>query len=136
MPQNTLNCTHNEGDFRSLYICHLKLIQMWRNSSFLHMFHVQKFEISPHDTFFSRPATNMRYAPATKKCGWQYLGNEKSCFCQNKRIMGTLSDFCPKNPKCCWQDDHFHHVVNVLANVIIIMFEFFHHHIHPHNRHI
>ena len=29
----------------------LKLIQMWRNFSFLHMFHVQKFEISPHDRF-------------------------------------------------------------------------------------
>ena len=25
---------------------------MWRNFSFLHMFHVQKFEISPHDRFF------------------------------------------------------------------------------------
>ena len=24
---------------------------MWRNFSFLHMFHVQKFEISPHDRF-------------------------------------------------------------------------------------
>ena len=40
---------------------------MWTNFSFLHMFHVQNFEISPHDRFFStglarRPATNMRYA--------------------------------------------------------------------------
>ena len=35
MQQNTINCTHNERDFRFLHICH-----------------VQKFEISPHDRFF------------------------------------------------------------------------------------
>ena len=30
----------------------LKLIHMWTNFSFLQMFHVQNFEISPHDRFF------------------------------------------------------------------------------------
>ena len=30
----------------------LKLIHVWTNFSFLHMFHVQNFEIFPHDRFF------------------------------------------------------------------------------------
>ena len=30
----------------------LKLIHVWTNFSFLHMFHVQNFEISPNDRFF------------------------------------------------------------------------------------
>ena len=32
MQQNTINCTHNKGDFRFLNICHVK-----------------KFEINPHE---------------------------------------------------------------------------------------
>ena len=42
----------------------LKLIHLWRNFSFLHMFHVQKFEISPHDRFFlhgHRPCVRDKY---------------------------------------------------------------------------
>ena len=37
---------------------------MWRNFSFLHMFHVQKFEISPHDRFFLHghgPSARVKY---------------------------------------------------------------------------
>ena len=47
------------SDFRNV-----KLIHMWRNFSFLHMFHVQKFEISPHDRFFLHgydPCTRGKY---------------------------------------------------------------------------
>ena len=67
MQQNTINSTHNKGDFRFLYICHvkkLKLIHLWKIFSFLHMFHVQKFEISPHDRFFlhgHRPCVRDKY---------------------------------------------------------------------------
>ena len=47
MQQNTINCTHNEGDFRFLYICH-----------------VVKCEINPHDRFFlhgHRPCVRDKY---------------------------------------------------------------------------
>ena len=47
MQQNTINYTHNEGNFRFLLICH-----------------VQKFEISPHDRFFlhgRRPCVRDKY---------------------------------------------------------------------------
>ena len=63
MQQNTINWTHNTGDFRFLYICHVKKFEINPHFSFLHMFHVQKFEISPHERFFLHgPVTNMRYA--------------------------------------------------------------------------
>ena len=42
----------------------MKLIHLWRNFSFLHMFHVQKFEISPDDRFFlhgHRPCVRDKY---------------------------------------------------------------------------
>ena len=63
MQQNTINCTHIEGDFRFLHICHAKKLQifsprtpfvspsqisgmMWINFKFLHMTDVEKSEIS------------------------------------------------------------------------------------------
>ena len=30
----------------------VKLIHLWKNFRFLNIYHVQKFEISPHDRFF------------------------------------------------------------------------------------
>ena len=44
----------------------LKLLHMWRNFRFLHICHAYKFEISPHDKFFSTDisvgsVTNIRY---------------------------------------------------------------------------
>ena len=52
---------------KSQMTLNLKLIDMCRNFLFLQMFHVQKFEISPYDRFFSTgttriPVTNIRYA--------------------------------------------------------------------------
>ena len=71
MQQNTINCTHNEGDFRFLHICHVVKCEinphveknldfstsiMSRNLKFLHMTY-----------FFStdtvrESVTNIRYA--------------------------------------------------------------------------
>ena len=81
MQQNTINCTHNKGDFRFLYICHvkkLKLIHLWKIFSFLHMFHVQKFEISPHDRFFlhgHRPCVRDKYEVYV----WLWFENTHGC---------------------------------------------------------
>ena len=55
MQQNTINCTHIEGDFRFLHICHTKKFEInphGMNFRLLHICHVQEFEISPHDRFF------------------------------------------------------------------------------------
>ena len=67
MQQNIINCTHNKGDFRFLYICHVKKFEikpnvekMYRNVKFLHM-----------TDFFSTglargPVTYIRYALKSK----------------------------------------------------------------------
>ena len=72
MQQNTIDCAHNEGDFRFLHICHVMKCEinphveiffdfstsiMYRNLKFLHM-----------TNFFSTDTvlvsvTNIRYAP-------------------------------------------------------------------------
>ena len=41
MQQDTINWTHNEGDFKFLHICHVKTFEIKP--------HVEKFQISPHD---------------------------------------------------------------------------------------
>ena len=56
MQQNTINCTHNKGDFRFLYICHVKKFEikpnvekMYRNVKFLHMtdFSPRAWQVGP-----------------------------------------------------------------------------------------
>ena len=62
-----LKSLHMWINLRFLHIYHVKLIHMWRNLRFLHICHVLKFEMSPHDIFFSPRAppvvsvTNIRY---------------------------------------------------------------------------
>ena len=41
MQQDTINWTHNEGDFKFIHICHAKKFKIKP--------HVEKFQISPHD---------------------------------------------------------------------------------------
>jgi len=54
---------------------------MWRNFRFLLIFHVQKFEISPHDRFFlhgHRPCVRDKYEVCVCiKCIQKHMGNEE-----------------------------------------------------------
>ena len=64
MWQNTINCTHNLLIMKDISYCStyvmgrtFKWLHMWRNFSYLHICQVKKFEISPHDRFFSTGTT-------------------------------------------------------------------------------
>ena len=85
--------------------------------SFLHMFHVQKFEISPHDSFFSpRTSSLCPWQIWGMQAGWSMLINEENkqssaaqlhtsylsrtqgrCPWRKNLSCGEISNFCTWN---------------------------------------
>ena len=58
----------------------VKLIHMWRSFKFLHICHVQKFGISPHDGFFlhgHRPCVRDKYQVSMCRQTWNYSSSKK-----------------------------------------------------------
>ena len=71
MQQNTINCTHNEGYFRFLHICHVKKFEITP--------HGEKFEIFPHLSFNISP---------------HFFSTGTACGARDKYELGTQLNYC------------------------------------------